>query len=68
MVHVESSAVTDVAYRIGQQEMRVRFASGEWYAYQAVPETLYRRFLEADSKGRFFQDQVRDRFAFIRLN
>ncbi len=46
----------------------VRFTSGEWYAYLDVEPGLYARLAAAASKGRFFQDEVRDRYAYRRLD
>ena len=68
MAHVDSEAVTDIAYRSSDGQLLVRFTSGEWYAYEQVPKALYQRFLDSESKGRFFQHEVRDRFVYRRLS
>ncbi len=66
-MHVDSEAVSDIDYIPGARRLRVRFTSGERYAYEDVPPELYERFVTAESKGRFFQAEVRDRFAYRRL-
>lgn len=37
-------------------------ASGKRYDYEAVPPEVYAAFRNAFSKGRFFNDHIRDRF------
>ena len=63
MPHVLSEAISDVEYDAARRWLFVRFVSGAWYAYLDVPPTVHQAFLGADSKGRFFQAQVRDRYA-----
>ncbi len=67
MTHVASTAVTDLDYEPRKRRLLVRFVSGERYAYEGVPQELYADFVAAASKGRFFHDEVRDRFAYRRL-
>lgn len=65
---VESTAIHAIDYDAGNQRLRVTFVSGERYAYDDVPGEVCRAFLEADSKGRFFQAQIRGRYPFERLS
>jgi lysyl-tRNA synthetase class 2 len=64
---VESKVFTAVAYDAAGQSLYLRFSSGDVYRYFKVPAELYRALLDADSKGRFFLAQIRDRFRFRRL-
>jgi len=61
------SAVSTVGYDAQARQLRLRFASGEQYAYYDVPDEVHRAFLEAKSKGRFFQAMIRDRYRYRRL-
>ena len=65
---VESAAIREIDYEPRARRLRVTFRSGERYAYRGVPAEVCRAFVEADSKGRFFQAQIRDRYAFERLS
>jgi len=67
-VRVESSAILDIRYDHRRQLLRVTFVSGELYAYDDVPAPTHRAFIEAESKGRFFQAEIRDRYRFTRLS
>jgi hypothetical protein len=64
---VESTAISEIDYDATRTKLLVRFVSGERYVYVGVPGEVHRSFVEADSKGRFFQQQIRDRYPFNRL-
>jgi hypothetical protein len=42
--------------------LEVEFSSGSVYDYFGVTERLFRSFLDASSKGRFFAQRIRSRF------
>jgi len=67
-MHVNSTAISEIDYDAERAKLLVRFASGERYVYVGVPDEIHRSFVEADSKGRFFQLHVRDRYPFNRLD
>jgi hypothetical protein len=65
MPPVDSSFVKSVQYDVFARELTVRLFGG-LYVYEDVPEEIYRAFLAAESKGAFYNSQIRDRFAFKR--
>jgi hypothetical protein len=65
---VESTAISEIDYDAERTKLLIRFQSGERYVYVGVPGEVHRSFVEADSKGRFFQLHVRDRYPFNRLD
>jgi lysyl-tRNA synthetase class 2 len=65
---VDSTAIREIDYDADRAKLLVQFVSGERYVYVGVPGEVHRSFVEADSKGRFFQQQIRDRYPFNRLN
>jgi hypothetical protein len=65
---VESAAIREIDYDASRSKLLIRFVSGERYVYVGVPAEVSRGFIEADSKGRFFQSQIRDRYPFNRLD
>lgn len=67
-MHVDSTAISDIDYDAERAKLFVRFASGERYVYVGVPGEVHRSFVDADSKGRFFQFRIRDRYPFNRLS
>lgn len=62
-----STAIRRFSYDPETRTLFVTFVSGQDYAYEGVPPEIARAFREAASKGRFFQAEVRDRFAYRRL-
>ena len=62
---VDSSAIQTIDY--DNEKLFVRFTSGERYVYVGVPAEICRSFLDADSKGHFFQAEIRDQYPYNRL-
>ncbi len=67
MPEVDSSALKAIDYRPRQHQLVLRFSSGERYVYDQASEELYQRFLAAESKGRFFQAEIRGRLPYRKL-
>lgn len=67
-MQVESAAISDIDYDAERAKLLVRFASGERYVYVGVPGDVHRGFVEANSKGRFFQSEIRDRYPYNRVD
>ena len=65
---VESTAIREIDYDADREKLFVRFVSGERYVYVGVPGEVCRSFEDAESKGRFFQAEIRDRYPFNRLD
>ena len=63
----DSSAIRGIRYDEERQRLVVRFNDGDEYAYVGVPGEVHRSFAEADSKGRFFVAEIRDRYPYNKL-
>jgi hypothetical protein len=57
---VESSSLASVGYQGAVLE--VEFRNGGVYRYIDVPEEVHRRLMSAESKGRFFNFEIRDAY------
>lgn len=66
-MRVDSEAIDDIRYDGRHGKLFVRFSSGGEYVYVGVPDDVHRQFLEADSKGRYFAYEIRDRYPYNRL-
>ena len=64
---VDSTAIQAIDYDEVRAKLFVRFVSGERYLYVGVPGEICRSFLDAESKGRFFQAEIRDQYPYNRL-
>jgi hypothetical protein len=64
---VSSSSIAEVGYDSATSTLEVAFRDGGLYRYFGVPAVIFSRFMTASSKGRFFVDEIKDRYRFVRL-
>lgn len=64
---VDSTAIKTIDYDTERAKLFIRFVSGERYVYVGVPVEVCRSFIDAPSKGGFFQDEIRDQYPYNRL-
>ncbi len=64
MPRITSEAIAQIEYDAATRTLFVQFTSDGWYGYLNVPAAVHDAFVAAESHGRFFQDRVRDRYAF----
>jgi hypothetical protein len=65
--HLESKLLAASAYDDGKRILYLRFRSGEVYRYFGFPEHKYRELRDAESRGRYFLSNIRNRFRYERL-
>jgi hypothetical protein len=65
--HFESKLLAAAAYSAPRRILYLRFQSGEIYRYFTFPAERYQEFLDADSRGRYFLNHIRNRFPYERL-
>lgn len=65
-IPLESSLLSAVSY-FGEATLELEFRNGAIYHYFAVPPIVFQGLLEADSKGAYFNQHIRDRFHCQRL-
>ena len=64
MLRVSSSAIRLIDYNAQTAALRIIFHETGSYTFYAVPKSVYEALLYAPSKGRFFNDHIRDRYPF----
>jgi KTSC domain-containing protein len=64
---LESELLAAAAYAAPRRILYLRFHSGEVYRYFTFPAEQYQEFLNADSRGRYFLNHIRNRFPYERL-
>ena len=64
---LESKLLAAVAYVAPRRLLYLRFNSGEVYRYFTFPADEYKLFLEAESRGRYFLNHIRNLFPYERL-
>jgi hypothetical protein len=65
--HVQSTVMTSIRYDNEARALDITFTSGETYRYSNVPRDIYTALLDAESKGEFFNDRVKDVFSFTKV-
>lgn len=66
LTFVESSLIQAVGYDPERRLLEVAFTSGLVYWYAEVPVDVYAALMAAESKGEYFQQHIRDVFAYSR--
>ncbi|HEU4325890.1 MAG TPA: KTSC domain-containing protein [Roseiflexaceae bacterium] len=64
---VDSRGLREVGYDPQRRELEVQFRDRKVYRYSEVPEEVYRALLAADSKGRYFNEQIKERYGYLRV-
>ncbi|MGH6952394.1 MAG: KTSC domain-containing protein [Vitreimonas sp.] len=65
---VRSSLIQRAIYDASKQTLAVTFTTGRTYLYFEVPSDVYAEFAAAESRGRYFNWRIRDRYAFRELD
>lgn len=58
-----SSCIRAFNYDRETEILRIEFIHGGTYDYEGVPEDIIRRWMKADSKGKFFNKEIRYGYA-----
>jgi hypothetical protein len=64
---VESSVIGEIGYDASSQMLEVFFRSGAVYLYYFVPQGAYDDFVAADSKGSYFNKQIKGVYEHHRI-
>ena len=64
---VASSNVRAIGYDSRTQTLEVEFLSGWVYQYYGVPGNMHELFMEAQSKGRFLNYYIKNRYPYSRV-
>lgn len=58
-VQVQSSVIQSLDYDSAAKSLRVAFTNGTGHTYQGVDEATYQAFLNAESVGKFFNQNFK---------
>jgi KTSC domain len=61
---VNSSAIALIGYDEDDRTLHVTFTSGRGYEFYGVPIGVYESFMGASSKGRFFNQVIKDKYSY----
>lgn len=66
-VPVTSASLSAVGFDSATQTLEVEFQNERVYRYYGVPWAVFADLQDADSKGRFFNSQIRNRYPYVRV-
>jgi hypothetical protein len=61
---LKSATIRDASYDEQTNELTIEFTTGKTYVYSDVDVETFQRLNEADSKGAFFNQHIRDKFRY----
>jgi hypothetical protein len=67
-VDLKSTSLNAATYQEHSGFLDLELRSGAIYRYLGVPATTYEELLRAESKGRYFNQHIRNRFAFAKID
>jgi lysyl-tRNA synthetase, class II len=59
---IEDFSLTSVGYDRGARLLEIEFRHGGVYRYHDVPSSVFAELMRSPSKGRFFNERVRDSY------
>ncbi len=65
---VISQTLNSIGFDPSQKLLELEFTSGSIYQYFNVPNRVYLELISAESKGRYFDSWIRDKYAFKRID
>lgn len=65
---VVSSSLKSVGYDVDKEILEIEFIYGAVYQYLKVPEQVYKDLMHAPSKGRFYLAEIKDKFAYQKID
>lgn len=65
--HVTSSNIQSIGYDPEAQILEIEFKNGGTYDYSGVPEYIHTGIMNAESHGKYFHANIKDRYPFIKL-
>jgi len=68
LVKVKSTNISAVGYDTQPRTLRVLFLEGSMYDFTEVPASLHNQLMTTDSKGSFFQEQIKGQYSFTKVN
>ena len=64
---VDSTTMRSVGYDAKSRILEIEFDSGTVYQYIGVPARVYQQLLAAESKGRYFNGEIRDSYPYVQV-
>jgi KTSC domain len=67
-VDLQSTSLNAATYQEQSAFLELEFRSGAIYRYLGVPAPVYQELLRSESKGRYFNQHIRNRFTHAKID
>ena len=67
-VDLESTSLSAATYQEQSASLELEFQRGAVYRYNGVPAQVYQEFLQSESKGRYFNQRIRNHFTYTQID
>ena len=64
---VDSTTMRSVGYEAKSRVLEIEFDSGAVYQYIGVPTRTHERLMAAESKGQYFNNEIRDLYPYVQV-
>ena len=59
---IESSFISGVSYFEPLRLLEIKMKSGKEYIFSDVPKSIFKKFMESSSKGKFFNEIIKKKY------
>jgi len=59
---IDSSLIKQVKYDAAAQELTIEMTTDKSYVYENIPQDIYKAFMSAPSKGKFYNSNIKGTF------
>jgi len=63
----DSSVIKKAMYNHTSQQLTVEFNNGSTYLYEGVEARVFNDFVEADSQGMYFAENIKESYSYTKL-
>ena len=66
-IPVTSTDIRAIGYDVDSQTLEIEFNTGAVYQYSGVPSGEHDGIMAADSKGKYFHANIKNKYSFVKL-
>ena len=68
VVPVQSKAIQTIIWDNSNNQLLIKFTDSPLFAYPNAPKSLFEAFVKAPSKGKFYHEQIKNKYQPVRLD
>lgn len=68
VVPVQSKAIQTIIWDHSNNQLLIKFTDSPLFAYPNAPKSLFEAFIKSPSKGKFYHEQIKNKYEPVRLD